>query len=303
MNFTKQYGGNDWKEWHIQYDRVEEEWENLLAVFDWCAAHEQYNDMRTFWQAGGVLEFTNIYGCWDDRLTWLTWLIQAAERRGDWPTTVEAMGNKGFILIPMSQLEEADVLLRRAWNLHANEDPQERVALAQNIAVLRIYQEQYEDASTWLDEAGTLLDAAQLDKSEHIRRWINAQFYYGVIYFKKQDFNQAEMCLRAVLEGSESIGWQRAATYAQNFLADIAIAQGRFDEAEYSLQTGLTIIERNKDKRRTAFYKRSFARLQQKQGNVEEARRWAEAALDGFERLGMQLETKETHELLQELQV
>jgi hypothetical protein len=59
------------------------------------------------------------------------------------------------------------------------------------------------------------------------------------------------------------------------------------------------VAERNKDKRRTALFKRSFAYLEQKRGNLAESQRWAEAALDGFERLGMQLEAQEMREWIQ----
>jgi len=50
LNFTNKYGGKDWKGWHTQYDQIEEEWKNLLAVFDWCAVHDRYNEMCNFWQ-------------------------------------------------------------------------------------------------------------------------------------------------------------------------------------------------------------------------------------------------------------
>ncbi len=95
---------------------------------------------------------------------------------------------------------------------------------------------------------------------------------------------------------------QRSIISTQNYLANIAIAQDRLDEAEGLLQTGLTICERNKDKRRTAYYKGSFARLYRKSGDLDEAHHWAKEAFDDFERLGMRLEMEEIHALLQELQ-
>lgn len=302
LDFTKEYGGEEWTEWHLQYDQLEKEWENLLAVFDWCAAHEQYDEIRAFWQPRGVLNVAYIYGYWDDRLNWLSWLIKTAERRGDWSTAGELMMEKGYTLSVMGRLEEADEILRRAWNLHDHTTPRVQVKLAQNIAHLRIYQRQYEDAFSWLDQAKVLLGAAHLDEREYIRRQLDTQSYYGWLYYEIQNYRQAEMHFREVLEHAQTIGWQRAVIYAQNWLANIAITQGKLDEAETLLQMGLTVSERNKDKRRVAFSKHAFALLYKKRGNLDKSHRWAVDALDDFERLGMQREADKVKELLQELQ-
>ncbi|SRR6266567_2837609 len=104
IHFAEEYGGKDWKEWHIHFDRVEEEWENLLAVFNWCGLHERYDELRIFWQPeskGGIEHVASIYGYWNDRLTWLHWLIQASERRGDWTAAVRALLDVGYIPSPL----------------------------------------------------------------------------------------------------------------------------------------------------------------------------------------------------------
>ena len=300
-NFIEEYGGYDWAEWHIHFDRVEEEWENLLAVFDWYASHEQYHEIRAFWQAGGVFEFTIIYGHWDDYLTWISWLIQASERRGDWATLVEAMTDIGYILTLMGKLEESSKLLRRAWDLHEHAPSVTKINTAQNIARLCIYNEQFTDASNWLNQAERLLEDAQLTEPERTRRQIITQYYRGRIYFKQQDYELSELCFKEMIVLAQAIGWQRMIIYAQNYLADIFIERGRFDEAESLLQIGLTLCERNKDKRRTANYKSSLAYLYLKRKTLNEVHRWAEEALDGFERLGMQLEAKEMRELLEQI--
>ena len=304
LNFGKEYGGRDWKEWHIRYDRIEDEWENLLAVFDWCATHEQYSEMRAFWQGGvgSVVHAASIYGYWDDQLVWTSWLIQAAERRGDWSTAVEVMVKKGYTLTLMGRLEDANRLLSRAWELHEHAVPRVQVNSAQNMARLRIQQEHFADASCWLDQAQTLLDKAQLDEPEHTRRQIITRYTRGKLCYKLQGYGQSESCFREAVDLAQTIDWQRITIYARNYLADIATTQGRLDEAEQLLQTGLTISERNKDKRRIAFYKRSFAYLYQKQGDVDKASYWAQEAFDDFERLGMLLDAKEMHKLLQKLE-
>jgi LuxR family glucitol operon transcriptional activator len=304
LNFTEQYGGEDWKDWHIRYDRVEEEWENLLAVFTWCAAHEQYQAVRAFWKESRVCGFSAIYGYWDDRLFWLEWLGQAAERCGDWSAAVEARRDQGYILTLLGRLKEADVLLGRAWNLQEYADAKDvkiQVELIQDMAQLRIYQGRSRDAHCLLDQAKTFLNTARLDEQDYIRRCINDHYYRGLTYYEEQSYDQAETCFRAAVEWAQTTNWQRTIIYAQNYLANIAIVQGRPGEAESLLKIGLTESSRNKDKRFTAHYMHSFARLYKARGDIGEAHKWAIEALDGFERLGMQREVEEVKELLQTL--
>ena len=146
-------------------------------------------------------------------------------------------------------------------------------------------------------------DQVELIEKERTRRWLLVPCHHRAeVYFRQGDYEQAEALYRQVFEQAQVIGWQRMSIYAQNWLADIAVAKGHMDEAERLLQTGLPVAERTKDTRRTAFYKRSFAYLKQKRGDLEAARRWATEALDGFERLGMQPETEEMRELVEALQ-
>jgi hypothetical protein len=304
LSFAREYGGRDWHEWHIQYDRLEEEWGNLLAVFDWCAAQDRYEDIKAFWKEPCVSGFASIYGYWNDRLIWLDWLIQASERRGDWPTAVEAISDMGWTLTLMGTIEclkTADELFERAWDVHTYADLSTQCELANNRAVLRLRQMDYAGAQEWLDVSESLWEQTLDQERDSIRRWIAIIYYRAEVCFRTGDFNQAQVFYRKMLEHSQAIGWERAIVYAQNWLADIAIMQGELDEAARLLQAGLLISERNMDKRRTAFYKRSFARLEQARGNVTEVRRWATEALDGFDRLGMQPEAEEMQRLLESL--
>jgi len=302
IHFTEEYGGKDWREWHIHFDRVEEEWENLLEVFNWCAAHERYNEILTFWLAGGVHWFAYIYGYWDDRLEWLTWLIHEAERRGDWATAAEAMMEKGYTLNLMDRPGETEELLRGAWDLQKYANSSVPIIIAQNFARLYTYQKHYTDAFHWLECADALLDSAMLDEPEHSRRQTVTRNLYGQIYYEMQDYSQAEVCFRKAIKQALAVGYQRGLIYAQKSLADISIVQGRLDEAEFLLKTSFTISARNHDKRRTTLCKDSFARLYKERGNLIEASRWAKEALDGFESLGMRREAEEIRILLQELQ-
>jgi tetratricopeptide (TPR) repeat protein len=300
LNFTQEYGGKDWRDWNIRYDRIEEEWENLLTVFDWCATHEQYEVIQTFWQERHLVKFAHIYGYWEDRLFWLKWLIQAAEKRGDWSNAVRSMINIGSTLIMMGQLEDANAYLQHAWSVRKCVDPQAQLILAQKITYLYLEKKEFSNALSWLCRAKELLDttAATVEEPERSRRFIDFLSYKGLIFFKQKDYQQAELCFKEIMGKATAIGWQRVGIFAQTHLANIAAAQDRLEEAEALLQANLLV---SKDKRLAAFHKHTFAYFYQKMGKPEEARHLAKEARDGFERLGMRQEAKETDELLQQL--
>jgi tetratricopeptide (TPR) repeat protein len=179
-----------------------------------------------------------------------------------------------------------------------------RVTLAENLVQWHIRTNNLTGAQRWLKNADRLAHKSGLSESERPRHKLTIKYYYGVKHIAKGDRNRAEMYFKETLEGARKINWQRGMIYAQQFLADIARAQGRYDEAERLLLTGLEVVERNKDRRRIAYYKRSLAYLALQQGRqkkVEEVIYWAQQALDDFERLGMQPEVNKLRHLLEHL--
>ena len=314
VSFANEHGGADWrwKEWHIAYDRLEEEWENFLAVFEWCAAHDRYEDIKAFWdfwQEGGVSEFANTYGHWVDRLYWLDWLFRAAEQRGDWSTAAQSLSEKGWTRVVMGQpLEEVQTDLLQAQELcqmRGDADPKALLRVANLAATLCMYQRRYTEAVHWLDESETLLTKTQVDGDEHtraydIRKRVGITYRRGTILYETQCYDQAEALFREVIAQCEAIGWQRIAIHSQKWLADCGIAQGNLDEAEHLLKDGLPVAERNRDRRFAALYKRSLAYLEHKRGNQAASWRWAAQARDGFDNLEMYLEAEEMSQLLAE---
>ncbi len=221
LKFTQEYGGKDWQDWNIRYDRIEEEWENLLAVFDWCAIRERYETINTFWQERHMVKFSHIYGYWSDRLFWLEWLIRAAEKRGDWSGGVKPMIDLSFTLTLMGNLEDAEKHLQRAWELHTHVDARVQLILTQKIIDLCIHQNNFTGAYQWLDQAKALLDITtkSLEEPERTRRWVDFQSHKGIIFYSQGDYNQAKPCYQDMLDQAQAIGWRRVEIYARNHLA------------------------------------------------------------------------------------
>ncbi|MCU0516290.1 MAG: NB-ARC domain-containing protein [Oscillatoria sp. Prado101] len=300
LEFAKTYGQQEWQEWHSDYDRLEEEGGNLLAVLYWCASQERYENVRDLWQH--LRYYAHIYGYWEDCLFWMQWLIEASERRGELSTTVWAMSEKSWKLILMGQLEKAEYLLLQAWDMREHASFYMQSHFADYLAQLYISKKQYEKAHHWLDEEETLIKSSELENTFRIRNVITIQYYRAKIHHKTCAYDRAKSLYQQVEKQAREIGWQRAVYYAQGELADIEIAQGNFDEAEKLLNTGLPVAKRNKEKRCIADYQASFARLEKARGNSPEAREWATNALVGFNSLGMTPAAEEMRQLLDSLE-
>ncbi|MDF5721409.1 MAG: RNA polymerase subunit sigma-24, partial [Rhizonema sp. PD37] len=307
LSFSQKYAGQDAKEWQ-QFDGLEE-WQNLQAVIEWCMVEGRYAEMLNLWQ--NIEAYTHIVGrresrlrFWDDRITWTAWLIQAAEQRGDWLVAANMMVDRAWTLTSMGKhkhLQEAEELFARAWELRHYQEPLFQINLAKNIAVLRIQQQKFDEAQTWLAQMIELLQQTQLEEQQRLRQLVQIHYYQGEIFFKNGEYEQSKIVFQQALEYAQSIDWRRGIFCTQNWLAEIAIQEGALDEAERLLTEGLRVAEANGDKSRTAFCQRSLSNLAKAQGNLVEARRWAIAALHNFERLGMLPEVEETQILLQVL--
>ncbi len=299
LRFAQHYGGHDMEEWHVRFDRLDEEWENLLALFDWCAGHERYDVIKAFWCAeepGSVVDFTTLYGYWDDRLAWLSWLIDAAEGRGDWLTVLDAIASKAITLTLMNRFEEAEKSFKDGQVYGADAEPQVKVRLFINHAYLSIFRSRFDDANDLLAQA---MDTVQQVPDPLRTRFIlNIEYDYAAVFYWREKIDAAREAFNRVMERANVFGWKWLANCAQNYLGDIAIIAGDYDKAERLLEPGLRMAERNNDKRRTASYKRSLAYLRQKQGRVDDALAWAREALEGFSRLGVEQDIGKMNHLI-----
>ncbi|NJN87220.1 MAG: tetratricopeptide repeat protein [Leptolyngbyaceae cyanobacterium SL_7_1] len=298
-DFAKRYGGEDWERW-LQFDKLKTEEDNLLEVLYWCKDQERYQDVRDILLL--VNHYANLYGYWDDHLDWLQWLIESAERRGDWTSYVQVAIHRTWLLIRLrsdATLEEADRLLRQTWLLREFVDNRIRADLVENLVRLRIRQKKLKDARHWLDRQERYVIQADLEGHRHIRYFIPVRYHQAEIYFWEENYSAAQRAFQEVLESASRIGWNRVINSAQNWLADIAIKQGDLQTAERLLATGLSVAEKNKNRRRLARYQRSYAVLEQQRGNLEKAQEFAIKAREGFNRYGMVQDAREMQVLIE----
>lgn len=298
LDFAYSYAGEDWEKW-IHYDRIEEEEGNLRAVLYWCKDQDHYQEVRSLWLL--LNHYANLYAYWDDRLDWLQWLIEQSERRGEWSSLVKFMIRKTWLLIrecSEQSLKEADEMLRRAWVLRDHADLCVQADLAENLARLRIREQNYPDARTWLDIEQKLVTQANLEEQKHIRHYIPVHYHRAIIFYQEHKYLEAKILFQEVMKSAEKINWHRVINSAQNWLADLAIEQGDRDEAQKLLVQGLTVAESSNNKRRLARYQRSLARWEKRWGSAEKAYQLSTKAINGFKHLGMTRDVEKMQNLL-----
>jgi nucleoside phosphorylase len=322
LKFVKENGGEDWENWEVHYNSIEDEWENILAVLNWCSeqkGQKYYEYVREIWQE--INRFANIYGYWPERILWLKWLEEKAKSINDLATVVYAMAKRGWTLtlkgIPQD-LEKAEEIFKEALSLCDYAEKDDQIYLTNHMAVLCIRkeqlkpkeQQQYKEATDWLNEADKFLkelceNNPNMETQELTRRRIRIPYYQAQIKYYEGNYGEAKKLLDDVLNDAERSDWQRVVVDARNWLADVAIKQGDLVEAEKLLKAALTVADRNKNKRRVALCQRTYAYLEyarsEQERNSESIREWTNKALGGFDKLGMAREADEMQKLLDSL--
>ncbi|MEO1428911.1 MAG: tetratricopeptide repeat protein [Cyanobacteria bacterium J06633_8] len=312
ISFAQLYGGKDWREWQ-DYQHLEKEWDNLTQVIEWCISNNRYYDACKLWQNIKCYTYSLAYrqnrlSYWDAPLLWLEWLGEAAVSHKDFKTAAEIIGDRAWKLTLIAQeqhLNLADSLFNQAWQLHEHLTLDMQVDLAIHIGVWHIQKQQFLQATDWLNQAKVLLDNSEnflIDSDIKTRLSLHILYYQGEIYYKNKNYEESKILFKQIFKKAQLIGWKRASLLAKDFLADIAIKQGKYKQAQDYLAEVLQVAENNHDKCSRAYTKRSLARLERKLGNLNIAKRWVNEAISDFETLGMKPEAKEAQLLLETIQ-
>ena len=301
LEFASEQGSTNYQEWH-DYTNLEREWENLTEVIEWCIDKERYDEFRKVWSS--IKGFTRFHGYWDEHLSWMDWLIEAARKRQDLTTAAEAMCERAKILNLIDRPEKREEVIglcSQALKLDDSDDLTFKFDAIINLIVPYINQQQFDKARDWIEQGQNLLQQASQEQSTSIRLQIYLLYYQARIGFDTGDYQQTKCFYDEALELAQKIDWQRGIIYIYGHLAELAISQKDLEEAERLLRLCLPEAKRNNDKRSIAFDQYLYACLERERGNLDEARRWAESAKENFDSLKMPLEVKKINALLQEL--
>ncbi|MGF1672170.1 MAG: hypothetical protein ACFCUV_00600, partial [Rivularia sp. (in: cyanobacteria)] len=312
LEFAQQHGGKDWREWQ-DYQHLQQEWDNLTEVIEWCIKDDRYRDLCQLWRNVKCYTYSLAYRQnrltdWEGPLLWLEWLAQAAISRQNLAIAAEMLGDRAWKLTLMGQEEHltvADNLFSQAWELREHLILDMQIDLAIHIGVWHIQKQEFLTATNWLNAAQNLLDNSnnsQINSLSATRLSLHILYYQGEINYKTGNYQTSKALFKQIFEQAQLINWRRASFLAKDFLADIAIKQGKLNQAQNYLTELLQIAESNQDKCSRAYTKRSLASLEEKLGNLNIAKRWVNEAIKDFETLGMHRELTESQELLQAIE-
>lgn len=310
LRFVDQHGNQEIWDWRQQNDLIEAEWSNIQTVIEWCLLESRHAELYQLWKA--LDAHIHLQGnrskrsiCWGDRLDWTKWLIQTAMKDGEFAIAGELMISRGWLLITMGQpehLEEADQIFTQVrMNLYQHLSPTMQVRLTIHTAALRIRQGMFDDAQVWLNRAMEFLGQGQLEESERISQLSRARYFQGRVCFRNGEYELSKAHFSESLTAAQTVGWQLGVYRISNWLADVAIKQGDFEEARQLLMDNLQRASFSQDIHQEAFYQRSLANLAVAQDDQQTACDWARKALDNFRSLDMLSEVEETATFLESL--
>ncbi|MBW4467781.1 MAG: ATP-binding protein [Pegethrix bostrychoides GSE-TBD4-15B] len=308
LDFSECYRSQDPAGWQGQFDGLDQEWENIQAVADYCMKVGNYADMLRLWQ--NLKPYFYITGrgtvClryWQIGLTWTKWLIDTATERQDWRIAGTAMFFQAWVLIEAgdpSGLHAASDLLEQAWNIREHQDLKEQANLARQIGLVQIKQQSYTQAQTWLSQSEAILEQAGLDERKRLECLSHTRYYQGWAYLDAGEIAAAKSHLTVARDYAQTLEMDRLAQVIETSIADVATAEAEFDLAARLLTKGLQIAETNADYRRVALIQLSFARLAQAQADRVTQQQYATAALAIFEQIGMTAEAERASALIAE---
>lgn len=285
------------------YSFLDHEWKNFLGVLRFCKDQHDYERVKELWSY--LNNYANIKGYWQDRLDWLKWLIITSSDKRKYTDVVRFMVRKARVLLLMGKeqdLKGAEKTLLEAWELRQFAEFQDIDYLTNHFAGLYIRLEKYEQAHQWLDqEQENLNRETGLTVEQRIKHQIYIDRERAEVFFNQGNYQASESLCEKVIDKAKEIGDSRNEYYASKIIADIALDHRDLAKAEPLLKHGLRTVSSCNDRRRTAYYLVSLAKLEEKKGNLPEAKKHINQAISHFDKLGMVRDFKKAKKLQNEL--
>ncbi len=153
-------------------------------------------------------------------------------------------------------------------------------------------------ALAWLSLEEHIATTKILDRRDRLRALVRVSYYRGEIYLRQGHSDRAmELFKKVRLDGGQ-IGWERFVNYANNWLAEIALARGDYNSARPMIRQGLAEACQNGEQRRIAHYQATYAQLEYHLGNYIDSKQWAGKALKIFKREDMREDEEKINKLL-----
>ncbi|MDW8227359.1 MAG: hypothetical protein RMJ60_06135 [Anaerolineales bacterium] len=269
ISFANRYGIKDWDD-PAPFQMLDSEWLNILGVFEWLY-HVQDLE-RSIQLIEKMWWFMHIYGYWDQRIALSSRILELAGQQSDELPIGWLKNEIGWTLVLRDQFEDAQYYLD-----HALEIAQRRnvfslldevystiTLLAQRRHDIKLFQ-------TIVPLWEELIPIARNEPRERMRREVEILYRKATFAYDNRDFEKAGTLFENMVQLARKARWERAVAYGLNYLGELAIYRGSLEEGWSFLEEGWRIIVRWQDKRRIAYFERSFALLEEAKGNDAQA--------------------------------
>jgi hypothetical protein len=313
LDLISKNGGDDWGYYRDIYNKLDSVWENVCELFVFLANSwknensERYVHSKTLWLK--LQRFTYLYGYWKKREEWTTALIAEAESQHDSFFHAKLLAARGWLYL----LREGDENLSQGMidfqtalfvvkkiSSTGTDDPQfieVSIIIRLNSAACKIRQKFFNDAMRellefkrlWRESVKKQFQTGIIDESNRdwSRHYIRYMLYRGEYFYRCDRFFLAKRHYLRVEKFCKTINWIRFRAKAMERMAYIEMKLGEHAEACERLKTWLKESQKNNDKRRVAFFYRTFALLHVALNDQCTAIKFAEKAKDLFEKLTM----------------
>ncbi len=302
IDFVTMYGGSDWNN-KYNFDKIEIEWYNILAILEWNKKTNDFDKVKTIWLK--VNRLADLYGHWEDRIKWLDVLMDHYKNHADVngiDTYAQCLSSKGWTLTMFGGdkfYQEAQEILEKAWKLEGV-NSWRRSYISHNLTILyyRRGHEYFGKAKDMITEQEALYKTNQAssstkDKRDLERLSINILRDKAKIEFLEGNYIDAHEKYLKCLSMSQEIDWVRMTSYFNYMLAATLLKQTgstvdseKLDRILSYIAEGVHIAKNNNSRRRLAYFKELYASLLWKKGDSR-ADDWDKKAKDDIKKLGL----------------
>jgi LuxR family glucitol operon transcriptional activator len=299
-----------WIRWYMQFaEELNYNWDDItqLGLLDsehgnvyaavWWAFHKGlYSEVVHI--LNDIEYYYYVRGLWSISLSMHSMHSASAHQLGDVAEEARAVAFRVHLLSRQGNVDTAQDDLAHLQDLTQVENVPDDVAFWIQHAVASYLfargdisgaQDAWEKALRYSELLGT-------QQNISVRQWL------ATCYYCNDDAEQAQRIFDDTLSESVEQQYIRGIIRSQLGLAVIALDQERFEFCEQRLDDSLQKVRQFGDREYLAQVQRTYADLNMLKGNVAEAHRCLDDAIDLFERIGMRREVVESREKLARLE-
>ena len=297
VNFAEENGGPEWTDWEMQFRPLDNQWLTILNACSWLETKGDWNLVWRIWAGGGkgVDTFAHLFGHWEPRKKWLTYIANCARATNRPAILSRALTKVGFTNWLQGDESEASKCYAEALSHIDTMDWYGQARLRVVIGALHAWKGDVPASDSEFSKAlSTAQEYAGLEWRMSGRIEGEIRMWQGVARLQNPDtgpvaseIGKATRAIDSAFKIAEDIGWERLALYSKQWAARINTLSGRFSIAEAVLQEGIAKSQKYREKRLEAGFRLEFACLLRAKRKVQESRGYFDAARRLYSELGM----------------